>query len=135
MSALAKIGPLNWQVRIVDEQGRPTPDFTRYFQQLVGNGTLVDGRATQALTAATDTDSEAERIRDVIGTALIAGSNVTITVNEGADTITIASTGGALGASGFDGGSAAIGGRGFVLDGGTSAARSDLDYWIDGGTA
>jgi hypothetical protein len=33
-----------------------------------------------------------EQARDAIGTALVAGTNVTITVNDGADTITIAST-------------------------------------------
>jgi len=35
-----------------------------------------------------------ERTRDVIGTALVAGSNTTITPNDGADTITIAASGG-----------------------------------------
>lgn len=35
-----------------------------------------------------------ELIRDTIGTALVAGANITITINDGADTITIASTGG-----------------------------------------
>lgn len=35
-----------------------------------------------------------EQVRDVIGAALVAGSNITITPNDGADTITIASTGG-----------------------------------------
>lgn len=41
-----------------------------------------------------------EQVRDVIGTALVAGSNVTITVNDGADTITIASSGGGGGGVG-----------------------------------
>ncbi|CDX19502.1 hypothetical protein MPLA_1190026 [Mesorhizobium sp. ORS 3359] len=35
-----------------------------------------------------------EQIRDVIGAALVAGSNVTITVNDAGDTITIAASGG-----------------------------------------
>ena len=39
-----------------------------------------------------------EQVRDVVGTALVAGSNVTITANDGSDTITIASTGGGGGA-------------------------------------
>lgn len=38
--------------------------------------------------------SLAEFIRDTIGTALVAGTNMTVTVNDGADTITLASTGG-----------------------------------------
>lgn len=37
---------------------------------------------------------DAETVRDTIGTALVAGSNVTITPNDGADTITIAASGG-----------------------------------------
>lgn len=57
----------------------------------VGAGT---GITVNADDVAIDTATEAERIRDVIGSALVAGSNVTITVNDGADTITIAASGG-----------------------------------------
>jgi uncharacterized protein YlxW (UPF0749 family) len=42
-----------------------------------------------------------EQVRDVVGTALVAGSNVTITVDDPGDSITIAASGG--GASGYSG--------------------------------
>lgn len=45
--------------------------------------------AVNALSNYTD-----EQVRDVIGAALVAGTNVTITVNDAGDTITIAATGG-----------------------------------------
>jgi len=41
----------------------------------------------------------AEAVRDIIAAALVAGANVTITPNDGADTITIAATGGGGGFS------------------------------------
>jgi hypothetical protein len=40
-----------------------------------------------------------EQIRDVMGTAIVAGSGITVTVNDGADTITVAATGGGGGGS------------------------------------
>lgn len=43
-------------------------------------------------TVAADITDFNETVRDTIGTALVAGSNVTITVNDGADTITVAAT-------------------------------------------
>jgi hypothetical protein len=36
--------------------------------------------------------AEAERVRDTMGTALVAGTGITVTPNDGADTITIAAT-------------------------------------------
>lgn len=44
-----------------------------------------------------------EQVRDVIGAALVAGSNVTITVDDGANTITIAASGGGGSVSPSDG--------------------------------
>jgi predicted GH43/DUF377 family glycosyl hydrolase len=56
---------------------------------LTGGGDLSADR-----TLGVDTTAEAERIRDVIGSALVAGSNITITVSDVGDTITIAAAGG-----------------------------------------
>jgi hypothetical protein len=55
-----------------------------------GDVTVSGGGTTFTI----DATAEAERIRDVMGTALVAGSNVTVTVDDAGDTITIASTGG-----------------------------------------
>lgn len=55
----------------------------------VGAGT---GITVNADDIAIDTTAEAERIRDVMGSALDAGSGITVTVNDPGDTITIACT-------------------------------------------
>jgi hypothetical protein len=73
---------------------------TAILGQRVQTGYASDYTATSStgitdLMAAFDTTAEAERIRDVIGTALVEGSNVTITVDDAGNTITIAATGGA----------------------------------------
>jgi hypothetical protein len=52
---------------------------------------------TTALVWVAATGYTDEQVRDVIGTALVAGSNVTITPDDGADTITIAASGGSGG--------------------------------------
>lgn len=53
------------------------------------------GKANTAHThAAADVTDFAETVRDTMGTALVAGSNVTITVDDPGDTITIAASGG-----------------------------------------
>jgi hypothetical protein len=53
----------------------------------------LDGTGAYSVPAGTATSYTDEQARDAIGTALVAGTNVTITVNDGADTITIAATG------------------------------------------
>jgi hypothetical protein len=62
-----------------------------------GTGLTGGGDLSADRTISIDTTAEAERIRDVVGAALVQGSNVTITVNDPGDTITIAAsaTGGA----------------------------------------
>jgi hypothetical protein len=68
----------------------------------LGLGTAATTAATAYATAAQGTLADSalaasaapELIRDTMATALVAGSNVTITPNDGADTITIAASGG-----------------------------------------
>lgn len=59
--------------------------------------TAVQGAAADA---ALSTAAAPELIRDTMATALVAGTNVTITPNDGADTITIAASGGGGGGGG-----------------------------------
>ncbi|MDR6907462.1 cell pole-organizing protein PopZ [Agromyces sp. 3263] len=56
---------------------------------------IVDGVNDNetAIAAKLDSSAAPELIRDTIGTALVAGTNVTITPNDGSDTITIAAAG------------------------------------------
>jgi hypothetical protein len=50
----------------------------------------ADARVAAGITGKLDTSAAPELIRDTIGTALVAGSNVTLTVDDAGDTITIA---------------------------------------------
>lgn len=65
---------------------------------ITGLDAALAGKATSAQGAAADAALPAaaapELIRDTMATALVAGANVTITPNDGADTITIAASGG-----------------------------------------
>lgn len=65
--------------------------------------TAADARVTAGITGKLDTTAAPELIRDTIGTALVAGANVTITPNDAGDTITIAATGGSGGGGGGSG--------------------------------
>lgn len=61
---------------------------------VTGLDTALAGKAATSHSHATsDVTGLDEQVRDVVGTALVAGSNVTITVDDPSDTITIAATG------------------------------------------
>jgi hypothetical protein len=89
--------------------------------------TTVAGEAAWAAPGAGYTD---EQVRDVIGAALVAGSNVTITVNDAGDTITIAASAGTtLHASGsFN--TAAAGNS--ILTLGATPYEESLQVFVDG---
>lgn len=65
-----------------------------------GTGLTGGGDLSADRTFSIDTPAEAERIRDVIGATLVAGANITITVDDPGNTITIAATGGGGGGGG-----------------------------------
>lgn len=120
MALFAKIRPLQAGEKIVDKFGAITPSFGLLWQQLFGNGDFLDvtkvgterqiiagtgltggGDLSADRTLAIDLTTEAERIRDVMGTALVAGTNITITVDDAGNTITIASSGGGASTGGM----------------------------------
>ena len=65
----------------------PTSAVTGLDAALAGKAATVHSHATSDVTGLD------EQVRDVVGTALVAGSNVSITVGDPADTITIAASG------------------------------------------
>lgn len=74
----------------------PVEGFTAYVQD--ENASYLFDGAAWAASSSGYTDEQA---RDAVGAALVAGANITITVNDGGDTITLAAAGGG-GAGSFD---------------------------------
>jgi hypothetical protein len=87
-TSFAMNGAANIKASRVGTEPVPTSRAINTDSTLTGGGDLTADR-----TLGVNTTAEAERIRDVIGAALVQGSNITITVNDAADTITIASSG------------------------------------------
>lgn len=114
--AVSKIGPLADNVPIVRADGTPTPEFVRQLEILLAEKAATDtlaagavpnsriinttspltggGALTADLTIALDSATLNESIQDMLNTFLVAGSNVTLTYNDVANTLTIASSGG-----------------------------------------
>lgn len=62
-----KLGPLNWMVPIVDSEGRPTPEFIRYFQQLLSNDGTLDKNITDTTAIADAATAEALKAKGRVG--------------------------------------------------------------------
>ena len=73
-------------------------------------------------------DSLAETIRDILGATLVAGANVTITVGDAGDTVTIAATGGSGGGGGDIDASQIVSGTVPVARLGASGTRDATTY-------
>jgi len=61
---------------------------------IAGFDAAADARVVAGITGKLDSSAAPELIRDTIGTAIVAGTNVTVTVSDAGDTITIAAAGG-----------------------------------------
>lgn len=119
--ATSKVSPLAFNAPIVDPiTGNPTSYFVRQLKQLleetrtandlaegaVPNSRLINttspitggGDLTADLTIALDSSTLNESIQDMLNTFLVAGSNITLTYDDGSNTLTIASSGGGGGA-------------------------------------
>lgn len=109
--------PLPYNVPIVDEKGNPTPFFQRLMQQLLKEKATTDTLAEAAvpgsrqviagtgltgggpLSADVTLNSDPEYIRDTVAAFVAAGSNVTVTHDDVANTLTIDASGGGGGGS------------------------------------
>lgn len=72
--------------------GKSDTGHTHTAANITDFDTAADARVAAGITGKLDTSAAPELIRDTIGTALVAGTNVTLTVNDAGDTITIADT-------------------------------------------
>lgn len=99
LSAASNLSDLTDVAAAIDNLGLVGPNQPHGYAELNGAGTLPDvlvpasiardSEVTAAIEAAQYTDEQA---RDVVASALVAGSNITITVDDVANTITIGST-------------------------------------------
>lgn len=85
MSIFTDIGPLQWNMQIVDRDGRPTPEFARYFQQLYENTSVTENGKQ-------DADGDLDGLSDLTGTGLvtrIADELYTVRTILGGDNVTV----------------------------------------------
>lgn len=73
---------------------------TQAISTVTGLQTALDGKAASAHThTASDVSDFSEAVDDRVSALLVAGANVTLTYNDGANTLTIAASGGSAGIS------------------------------------
>lgn len=72
--------------------GKAATSHTHTASNVTDFDTAADARVAAGITGKLDTSAAPELIRDTIGTALVAGTNITVTVNDAGDSITIADT-------------------------------------------
>jgi hypothetical protein len=72
--------------------GKSDTGHTHTASNVTDFNTAADARVVAGITGKLDTSAAPELIRDTIGTALVAGTNITLTVNDAGDTITVADT-------------------------------------------
>jgi hypothetical protein len=72
--------------------GKSDTGHTHTSSNITDFNAAADARVVAGITGKLDTSAAPELIRDTMGTALVAGANITITPNDGADTITISET-------------------------------------------
>lgn len=92
------VDPVGAQVskKTSEETAAATLDGTELVRGVQAGGN-VKITVDQVKTYVTGSAANAEVIRDTMGTALVAGTNITITPSDGADTITITAAGGDAG--------------------------------------
>lgn len=64
MSLFNKIPPLQWAVKIVDRDGRPSPEFIRWFNQLFNNTDALD-------TGKQDSDPDLTALAALTGAGIV----------------------------------------------------------------
>jgi hypothetical protein len=72
--------------------GKSDTGHTHTASNVTDFNTAADARVVAGITGKLDTSAAPELIRDTMGTALVAGTNITLTVNDAGDTITVADT-------------------------------------------
>jgi hypothetical protein len=75
MSTFQSPGHLAWNQRIVDQDGKPTPDFLRFLQQVTGN---ADTTQTGVETVTTDVSGKQDGDADLTAISDLSGAGIAV---------------------------------------------------------